>query len=96
MMKGASKQVPGEDVMKRIGLLMLGFFFIFAPAYADPGGKFYKTFEVVEVTEKRVILQNSGGQRFEISRSRRPDLKKGDKVRYDYVKNRLGETLPGE
>lgn len=53
----------------------------------------FKTFEVVEVTETSIILEDSGGKTVEIEKKRRPYLKKGDRVRYDKARNRLGKTL---
>lgn len=79
--------------MKRITLFIISltfFIFLLSPAMAR---NYYKTYEVVEVTEKVIVLESSGGKKIEIDKSRRPALKKGDKVRYDKIKNRLGETV---
>ncbi|MFN2365460.1 MAG: hypothetical protein ABR523_03235 [Desulfurivibrionaceae bacterium] len=54
---------------------------------------YYNTFEVVEVTEKTFVLEGPDGDRVEIEKSRRPYLKKGDRVRYDKYRNRLRRTL---
>jgi len=54
---------------------------------------YYDTYEVVGVTEKTFVLEHPDGEKVEIEKSRRPDLKKGDKVRYDKYRDRLGRTL---
>jgi hypothetical protein len=69
------------------------FIFVVSPAVAKT---FYKTYEVVEVTEKTIVLESSGGKKIEIDKSRRPTLKKGDKVRYDKSKDRLGVPVDKE
>lgn len=79
--------------MKKIALLVIGLLLAILPAHTEAGTDYYRTFEVVEVTEKSIVLQSSGGKKYEIDRTRRPSLKKGDKVRYDYVRNRLGQTV---
>lgn len=56
----------------------------------------YKTYEVVEVTEKTIVLESSGGKKIEIDKSRRPTLKKGDKVRYEKTQDRLGTNVDKE
>lgn len=56
----------------------------------------YRTYTVVEVTETVIVLQALTGERVEIEKSRRPELKVGDRVRYKKTRNRLGETLPPE
>ncbi len=79
--------------MKKIALLLIGLLLSILPVYAEAGTDHYKTFEVIEINEKRIVLQNSGGKKFEIDRARRPNLKKGDKVRYDYIRDRLGQAV---
>jgi hypothetical protein len=71
---------------------------------ADPGASHriyrssYYTYEVVEVTEKTVVLQRTKKNQEVVSatidRSRRPSLKVGDQVRYDKINDRLRKTLP--
>lgn len=75
-------------------MVFLSFWLIAAhPAAAR---KFYKTYEVVAVTGKVFVLEKKGGEKIEIEISRRPEIKVGDKVRYDSHKNRLGETVEEE
>ena len=66
------------------------FIFMVSPATANWK---WKTYEVVDVTEQTIVLESSGGKRFEIDKSRRPTLQIGDKVRYDKTRNRLGKTV---
>ena len=61
-----------------------------SPAIAK---KFYKTYEVVEITEQTLVLQKKNGEKVEIDKARRPNLEIGDRVRYDKHRNRLGQTL---
>lgn len=81
------------EAMKKIVLLIIGLLLVILSAQAQAGTQHYKTFEVVEVTSQTLVLQGSDGKKIEIDRTRRPDLKKGDKVRYDSIRNRLGQTL---
>lgn len=68
----------------------------------------YQTYEVSEVSEKTITLQRTARKieplprrelekkttTVTIDRARRPDLKVGDRVRYDRTRNRLGRTVP--
>ena len=77
--------------MKKIVMFIISLsflIFVVNPAIAK-----YLTYEVVEVTENKIVLESSGGKKYEIDKSRRPTLKVGDKVRYDKTRNRLGKTL---
>ena len=79
--------------MKKITMFIISltlFIFVAGLAMADV---FYSTYEVVEVTENTIVLQNSAGYMTEIDKSRRPTLQVGDKVRYDTVRNVLGKTV---
>lgn len=67
----------------------------------------YRTYKVIEVLEKTIILQrearkinvttgdviSSEKKTIAISRAKRPNLKVGDRVRYRQRTNRLGRTL---
>lgn len=57
----------------------------------------YKTWTVVNVTNDEIVLERKKGggeiDTVSISRSRRPYLKIGAKVRYDKIKNRLRKTI---
>ena len=57
----------------------------------------YKTWTVVNVTNDEIVLERKKGggeiDNVRISRSRRPYLKIGAKVRYDKIKNRLRKTI---
>lgn len=54
---------------------------------------YYDTYRVVDVTDETVVLEHPDGNKVEIDKSRRPYLRKGDEVRYDKYRNRLGRTL---
>jgi hypothetical protein len=57
---------------------------------------FYKTFEVVAVAQDTMTLKTiyRGEDIYAtVNRSRRPELKVGDKVRYDNIRNRLGRSV---
>lgn len=58
---------------------------------------YYKTWTVVEVTDDEIMLErtksNDEIEKVSISRSRRPSLEVGDKVRYDKIRDRLRKTL---
>ncbi|MGV1098039.1 hypothetical protein ACUUL3_01325 [Thiovibrio sp. JS02] len=80
--------------MKKLAIpMLLALTLCLAPAKAVEAKKLYKTYEVVEVTEKSIVLKSAAGETVEIEKERRPNLEKGDKVRYDKIRNRLGETL---
>lgn len=54
---------------------------------------YYDTYRVVEVSDETIVLEHPDGNRVEIDKSRRPYLQKGDEVRYDKYRDRLGRTL---
>ena len=83
--------------MKKITVLIVSLAFVFLSANPVPAKKYFKTYEVLEVTEKTITLKREGvSEIIEIDRPRRPYLKKGDRVRYDKNRNRLGKTLEKE
>ena len=82
--------------MKKIAAVIICLLFLFLLVNPVIAKKRYKTYEVVEVTEKTLVLQRTTGEEVEIDKSRRPNLKIGDKVRYDKHRNRLGKTLDKE
>ena len=58
---------------------------------------YYKTWTVVDVTADKIILErnknNDEVDIVSIARERRSNLEVGDKVRYDKIRNRLGNTV---
>jgi flagellar biosynthesis/type III secretory pathway M-ring protein FliF/YscJ len=79
--------------MKKIAAVIICLLLLFLLVNPVIAKRRYKTYEVVEVTEKTLVLQRTDGREVEIDRSRRPYLEIGDKVRYDKHRNRLGRTL---
>ncbi len=82
--------------MKKLAALIVGLSLICFSGSPAIARKFYKTYEVVAVTEKTLVLQRKKGEKIEIDRARRPYLGIGDRVRYDKHRDRLGRTLDGE
>lgn len=81
--------------MKRFVFIICSLLLVFLLAGPVFGKDYYRTYDVVEVTEKTIVLQRDKRdtvERIEIERSRRPDIKKGDRVRYDKKRDRLGKT----
>ncbi|GEM_PF-7031389 len=80
--------------MRKIAIpILLALCLALAPAGTALAKSYYRTYEVVEVTERSIVLKSSGEETVEIEKERRPSLRKGDRVRYDKIRNRLGETL---
>ena len=85
--------------MKRIAFTICSLLLVFVLAGPVHGRDYYRTYDVVEVTEKTIVLEREkkdSVERIEIERSRRPDIKKGDKVRYDKTRDRLRKTIKAE
>jgi hypothetical protein len=81
--------------MKRFACLICCLSLIFLLGGPVFGKDYYKTYAVVEVTEKTIVLQRDQRgttERIEIERTRRPDIEVGDQVRYDKRRDRLGKT----
>jgi hypothetical protein len=82
--------------MKRISLTICSLLLVVLLAGPVHGRDYYKTYDVVEVTEKTFVIEREKKdtiERIEIERSRRPDIKKGDRVRYDKTRDRLRKTI---
>lgn len=83
--------------MKKIAVFLgIGLSLIFLGISPAAARNYYKTYNVVAVTEKNFVLQKKGGEKVEIEISRRPEVRVGDKIRYDKRRNRLGETVEEE
>ena len=54
----------------------------------------FRTYEVVQMTGNIIVLQAKTGEKVEIEKSLRPELKTGDWVRFDKNLNKLGATIP--
>lgn len=81
--------------MKKLAILGVCLsFFLFFTAAPVAAITYYHTWEVIEVTKDTIVIQREGeGDKVTLEKSRRPYLKVGDRVRYDHVRNRLGNTL---
>jgi len=85
--------------MKKAVLFIISLVFFVLSGSQVIAKTYYRTYEVVEVTEKTITLQRKSGDeviKAVIERSRRPNLKVGDRVRYDRRTNRLRNTLKRE
>lgn len=58
------------------------------------GTTHFRTYEVVQVTEKVIVLKAQTGEKVEADKSLRPELKVGDRVRYERSQGRFGVTIP--
>jgi len=89
----------GGFQMKKILPMLLALVFLTSSVSPALAKSRYKTYTVVEVKENTITLERQyyGETITEtIDRSKRPDLKVGDRVRYEPYKKRLGKSLPSQ
>ncbi len=83
--------------MKRITGIILGLILVVALASPGSAKRIYRPYDVIEVTETTIVLQGITEKdellTLTIDRSKGPNLKVGDRVRYDKNKRRLGGVL---
>ena len=79
--------------MKKITTSIISLTLIILVAGLAVADTYWRTYEVVEVTDNTIVLENADGGLIDIDKSRRPTLQVGDKVRYDNVRNVLGKNV---
>lgn len=77
--------------MKKLILLVIPLLFILALFQNSHARTYYRTYEVAEITENGIVLKDFEGNRFLVDKEA-GDLKVGDLVRYNSVKNRLKKS----
>lgn len=77
--------------MKKLIHLAVAIFFVMTGSQSSLAKTFWRTFEVVEITSEGLVIQDFEGGRFLVNKDSK-DLKVGDIVRYDTVKNRLKKS----
>ena len=77
--------------MKKLVILAIALLIIFAGFPNSYAKTYYRTFEVVEITDQGIILKDFEGGRFLVEKDP-GDLQVGDVVRYDTVRNRLKKS----
>ena len=77
--------------MKKLVILAITILVLFAGFPSSYAKTYYRTFEVVEITDQGIILKDFEGGRFLVEKDP-GDLQVGDVVRYDTVRNRLKKS----
>ena len=77
--------------MKKLVILAIALLIIFAGFPSSYAKTYYRTFEVVEITDEGIILKDFEGGTFLVEKDP-GDLQVGDVVRYDTVRNRLKKS----